>query len=65
MDPDSIPEGELEPDLMVLDVSSPTDMSREDNFINIMVCCNLSMNYAYSILYVSLLYVNRPSDKSA
>lgn len=36
VDPDSIPEGELEPDLMVLDLSSPTDTSREDNFINIM-----------------------------
>lgn len=36
VDPDSIPEGELEPDLMVLDVASPTDNSREDNFINIM-----------------------------
>lgn len=36
VDPDSIPEGELEPDLMVLDVASPTDNSREDNFVNIM-----------------------------
>lgn len=35
VDPDSIPEGEYEPDLMVLDVSSPTD-TREDNFVNIM-----------------------------
>ena len=55
MDPDSIPEGELEPDLMVLDVSSPTDMSREDNFINIMVCCYLSMNYAYSICILTVM----------
>lgn len=36
VDPDSIPEGEFEPDLMVLDLSSPTESSREDHFINIM-----------------------------
>lgn len=36
VDPDNIPEGEYEPDLMVLDVASPTDTTRDDNFVNIM-----------------------------